>query len=209
MIEIDVYQGKLNLAEQRLCLEFANTANRPDSDQPVEELHSYADLVAWARRVGLLSEDEAQIQLKQAAQRPADGAVILERSLELREAIYQIFSAVAGGRPVGTADISLLNHWLRQAQDRLHVVTTDSGFTWQWGDPGASWGQMLGPVVQSAAELLVSADLARVKECADDRGCGWLFVDTSRNQSRRWCSMESCGNRAKVRRHRRKQAADD
>jgi predicted RNA-binding Zn ribbon-like protein len=207
MIEIDVYKGKLNLAEQRLCLEFANTANRPDSDQPVEELNSYADLAAWARRVGLLSEAEVQIQLEKAARRPADAAVILERAVELREAIYQIFSAVAGGRPVKTADISLLNRWLRQAQKRLQVVATDGGFTWHWGGQGTSLGQMLGPVVQSAAELLVSADLTRVKECADDRGCGWLFVDTSRNQSRRWCSMESCGNRAKVRRHRQKQAS--
>jgi predicted RNA-binding Zn ribbon-like protein len=206
MIEIDVYEGKLNLAEQRLCLEFANTANWHASQQPVEELNSYADLVAWARRVGLLSEAEAQIQLEEAARHSADAAVILDRAIELREAIFHIFSAVAGDRPPETADISLLNQWLRHDQERLRVVATDSGFTWQWGDQGTSLGQILGPVVQSAAELLVSADLPRVKECADDRGCGWLFVDTSRNQSRRWCSMESCGNRAKVRRHRRKQA---
>lgn len=209
MIEIDVYKGKLNLAEQRLCLEFANTANWHASDQPVEELNSYADLVAWARRVGLLAEAEARIQLEQAARRPAEAAARLERVIELREAIYHIFSAVAGDRPVETADISLLNQWFMHAQERLRVVATDDGFTWQWGDQGTPLGQMLGPVIQSAAELLVSPDLARVKECADDRGCGWLFVDTSRNQSRRWCSMESCGNRAKVRRHRRKQATDD
>jgi predicted RNA-binding Zn ribbon-like protein len=209
MIEIDVYEGKLNLAEQRLCLEFANTANWHASEHPVEELNSYADLVAWARRVGLLSEDEAQIQLEKVAHRPADGAVILEKAIELREVMYRIFSAVADGRPVEAADISLLNQWLKQAQGRLQVVVTDGGFSWQWDDQGTSLEQVLWPIVQSAAELLVSEDLARVKECADDRGCGWLFVDTSRNQSRRWCSMESCGNRAKVRRHRRKQTVDE
>ena len=67
---------------------------------------------------------------------------------------------------------------------------------------------MLWPVAHSAAELLISDDLDRVKQCADDRGCGWLFVDTSRNRSRRWCSMESCGNRAKVQRHRHKEAEE-
>jgi predicted RNA-binding Zn ribbon-like protein len=206
MIEIDVYEGQLNLSEQRLCLEFANTADWHASEQPQEQLNSYADLVSWARQVGLLTEDEAQNQLRKATLRPADGAIILGRAIELREAMYHIFSAVAGGRPVEAADISLLNGWLRQAQGRLQVVATDSGFTWQWG--GRSFRQILWPIAQSAAELLVSEDLTRVKECADDRGCGWLFVDTSRNQSRRWCSMESCGNRAKVRRHRQKQAAE-
>jgi predicted RNA-binding Zn ribbon-like protein len=61
--------------------------------------------------------------------------------------------------------------------------------------------EMLRPVARSAADWLVSADVDRVRLCADDRGCGYLFVDTSRNRSRRWCSMESCGNRAKARRH--------
>ena len=62
---------------------------------------------------------------------------------------------------------------------------------------------MLCPVVRDAADLLTSRELERVGRCADER-CGWLFVDTSRNRSRRWCSMESCGNRAKARRHYRK-----
>jgi predicted RNA-binding Zn ribbon-like protein len=62
---------------------------------------------------------------------------------------------------------------------------------------------MLWPVVRDAADLLTSKELNRVGRCADER-CGWLFVDTSRNRSRRWCSMESCGNRAKARRHYRK-----
>jgi predicted RNA-binding Zn ribbon-like protein len=65
---------------------------------------------------------------------------------------------------------------------------------------------MLWPVARSAADLLTSAEeLARVGQCADDRGCGWLFFDTSRNHSRRWCAMKDCGNRAKARRHYRRQ----
>jgi predicted RNA-binding Zn ribbon-like protein len=57
----------------------------------------------------------------------------------------------------------------------------------------------LWPIVLAAAELLTSAGRARVRECAA-HGCGWLFLDTSRSQRRRWCTMASCGNRAKARR---------
>ena len=65
--------------------------------------------------------------------------------------------------------------------------------------------RILWPVARSAGELLISDKLDRVRQCADDRGCGYLFVDTSRNRSRRWCSMESCGNRAKAHRHYQRQ----
>jgi predicted RNA-binding Zn ribbon-like protein len=164
--------------------------------------------VAWAQQVGLLSDGEAQQLLQGASHRPEDAAAILERAIDLREAMYRTFSAVAGNRPVEAADIALLNKWLKNAQGQLQLVTTDTGFTWQWAGDGTSLRQMLWPIARSAAELLVSEDLNQVKECADDRGCGWLFLDTSRNQRRRWCSMESCGNRAKVRRHRHKQTAE-
>jgi len=60
---------------------------------------------------------------------------------------------------------------------------------------------MLWPILRSGADLLASEDRERVGQCADDRGCGWLFFDASRNRSRRWCNMEDCGNRAKAKRH--------
>jgi predicted RNA-binding Zn ribbon-like protein len=207
MIEVEVYGDTLNLRERRLCLDFANTVDWHASDRPAEELNSYADLVSWAQEVGLLTENEALPLYREAAARPADAAAVLERAIELREAIYRIFSAIAGSRPVETADLSILNTWLTTGQGRLQVARTKSGFTWKWGEAGASLGQMLWSVAQSAAELLVSNELDRLKQCADDRGCGWLFLDTSRNRSRRWCDMRSCGNRAKVRRYRRQHAA--
>ena len=67
---------------------------------------------------------------------------------------------------------------------------------------------MLWPVVQSAVDLMTSPELDRVGQCADDRGCGWLFVDTTKNRSRRWCDMRDCGNRAKARRHYAKKKSE-
>jgi predicted RNA-binding Zn ribbon-like protein len=67
--------------------------------------------------------------------------------------------------------------------------------------PSTELDRIFWPITRSAAELLTSADIDRVREC-DGRGCGWLFLDTSKAGRRRWCSMAICGNRAKARRHR-------
>jgi predicted RNA-binding Zn ribbon-like protein len=102
-------------------------------------------------------------------------------------------------------DLVVLNEVLKDAQCHRRVTQSPQGFAWQWVEVPGGLDQILWPVSRSAADLLTSNLLERVRECADDRGCGYLFIDTSRNRSRRWCSMESCGNRAKVRQHRERQ----
>ncbi len=79
------------------------------------------------------------------------------------------------------------------------------GFIWDWqDDPEPALDRVLWPIIRSAAQLLIADELSRLKLCdADD--CGWLFVDGSRNRSRRWCDMSDCGNRAKARRYRERQ----
>jgi predicted RNA-binding Zn ribbon-like protein len=89
---------------------------------------------------------------------------------------------------------------------RSRLIPIKNGFTWDTNGKKDELDWMLKPVVRSAAELLTSDELTRVKECADDKGCGWLFLDKSRNRSRRWCDMKDCGNRAKAKRfYERKQ----
>jgi predicted RNA-binding Zn ribbon-like protein len=123
---------------------------------------------------------------------------VLQQAITLREATYRIFSNVAAVHPPAPDDLGILNVALPDAMSHLQVVALPTGFTWDWTASLDALDQMLWPVVRSAADLLTSDDLDRVRECADDRGCGYLFIDRSRNRSRRWCSMESCGNRAKV-----------
>jgi len=207
MVETDIFRGNLNLQETRLCLDFANTTDWHASDHPEESLNSYADLVNWATGVALLTGADAQQLRQMAAQTPAVASATLARAIDLREAVYRIFSAVAADRAVADPDLTILNTWLAEAAGRLEVAQTGDGFAWRWHGQAEALACILWPVAQSAAELLTSEELSRVKQCADDRGCGWLFLDTSRNRSRRWCSMQGCGNRAKVRRYRRQQAA--
>lgn len=200
MDETGTKAGTLKLLGGRPSLDFANTADWHASDQPVEFLTSYADLVAWSQHVGILTDDQAQRLFKEAARRPADATIALRQAIALREAIYRIFSAISHGRLPQAADLATLNAELSRAMAQSRIVSTAEGFTWDWIDAEGALDQMLWPVVHDAAALLTSKELDRVRECADGR-CGWLFLDTSRNRSRRWCSMEDCGNRAKSRRH--------
>jgi predicted RNA-binding Zn ribbon-like protein len=200
MIETGMHEEALCLESGRLCLDFANTAEWHASDQPVEGLNSYADLVRWSQSVGLLTEDGVQHLLDRAARRPADAAATLERAITLREALYRIFSAVAAGQLPQAADLDIVNEALAGALAHLQVDLSAGGFTWRWVGGEEALERMLWPVARSAADLLTSEDLDRVGECADDRGCGWLFMDESKNRSRQWCGP-GCANRAKAQRH--------
>lgn len=210
MAEIERYTSALHLQEGWLCLDFANTAEWHASDHPEEHLNRYSDLIDWAQQVGILTDREAQRLSQEAARRPADAAAVFERAIALREAIYRIFSTVAGGGSAETTDLATLNAALSGALVWSQIVPTAHGFAWGWSDDENALERMLWPVARSAAELLTSQELNRVGVCADDRGCGWLFLDTSRNRSRRWCDMKDCGNRAKARRHyKRKRSASE
>jgi predicted RNA-binding Zn ribbon-like protein len=194
----------LTLDAGRPCLDFANTADWHASSEPVECLRGYDDLVIWAWRADILDEAKARQLIDQARHQPAAAAAVLAQAVELREALYRIFSAAAAGASAVPADLALLNRRLPEALARLRLTPAGSGYSWQWQVSEAELDQMLWPLIRSAADLLASPELAQVKQCQDDRGCGFLFLDTSRNRSRRWCSMRGCGNRAKVRRFRRR-----
>jgi len=192
--------GTLSLLGGRPSLDFANTADWHASDQPVETLTSYSELVAWSVHAGILTEPQSQRILGAAARRPVEAAAVLDRAIALREAIYRIFSAITHGHKPQVADLAVLNAELSTTLAQSRIVSTAAGLAWDWAGGEDAPDRMLWPVVHDAADLLTSRGLDRVGQCADGR-CGWLFLDTSRNRSRRWCSMEDCGNRAKARRH--------
>lgn len=191
-----------------LCLDFANTAEWHASDHPIESLTSYAALIAWARPIGLLADRTAQQLLRAADQHPTEAARTLDRAVALREAIYHIFAAVAHGQTPVAADQSILNAELGRSMSRSRLVWNKATFDWERQGEDGDLDQLLWWIVRSASELLTSEDIKRVGVCADDRGCGWLFYDTSRNGSRQWCSMRGCGNRAKAKRHYEKGRAE-
>ncbi|WLD93773.1 ABATE domain-containing protein [Alkalihalobacillus sp. AL-G] len=188
------------LIGERLCLDFANTVSWHDSEDSREWLTSYEQLVGWCLHADILTEQQALSLLQQAEGNPAEATKILEKALEFREAIYRIFSSISNDETPGKTDLSILNGVLVDVYRSIQIIPGEDKFSLQFRKPDDSLAGMLSPIVQSAIDILVSEkDLKRVKKCEGDP-CGWLFLDTSRNRSRRWCSMADCGNRAKARR---------
>lgn len=168
-------------------------------------LFSYPDLVGWCLQVGLISKSEAQGLERRAGELPAEANGTFARSIALREAIYRILTAQVNMRHAPAADLDLLNEEIARSAVCWKIKPTAGGFAWEWDTETDNLAGVLGPIARSAADLLTSPELYRVGICADEDGCGFAFFDTSRNRSRRWCSMDDCGNRAKAQRHYQRQ----
>jgi predicted RNA-binding Zn ribbon-like protein len=185
---------------RRVCLEFANTVAWHASPRPEERLHTYEELVQWAQTQKIIPRQAALNLLRDAAARQADAGRALKRAVGLREAVYRIFAAAAHGRTPAEADISELNQIIQKVTAGAQISRTPDGYAWNWDTDPHALDSLLAPIALSTADLLVSGEVGHVGQCADDRGCGWLFLDTSKNHSRRWCDAGDCGNRARQRR---------
>lgn len=192
-----------DLSAGALCLDFANTVSDRGGAAPIERLRSYADLVAWARQAGVASAVAAAGLARRGARRPEAAARALAAAIALREALFRLFAASAAGEAPPAAALATLNERLPGALGQLRVTAAAGGLGWRWAAAPGALDSIVAPVVHSAAELLTGADLAAVRECAA-ASCRWLFLDRSRNRSRRWCDMKVCGNRVKARRHYRR-----
>ena len=181
-----------------LCLDFVNTVDPRHASPREEHLPDYPALLDWARHAGVVTPAEASRLAAAARSRQAAAARAHEDAIALREALYAIFAAVARGEAPPAGSLRRLNDEV--ARRPREIV----GFAWKPAAGDDALDAVLGPIVWSAAELLTSGPLERVRECPGDDTCGWLFLDTSRNGSRRWCDMRTCGNRAKARRHYRR-----
>ncbi len=199
-MEVNVKQEQIfDLTGGLLCLDFANTLDDRTDVHPQELLNSYNDLVLWSQQADVLTEKEARRLLEKAAQRPSEATRVLKRAVEVREAIFRIFKAIAEDESPEDEDLITLSAMVAEAQKHAQIVPNTNGFRWDWTDKRSDLDCMLWPVVRSAADFLTSDDLDTVRVCASD-SCDWLFLDTSKNHSRRWCNMKSCGNREKARR---------
>lgn len=189
-----------------LALDLANTTSRAAGQVPHEKLHAYEDVVVWMERTGLSEPGEGAELRAEARERAEHAAVVFRRAVELRDSIFRIFSALATEGEPDAADLDILSGYLEEGARHRRITRTDDGWGWRWEAGDDPLARFLWPTAYAAAELLTEGDLTRVKECGND-DCTWLFVDMSKNRSRRWCDMKDCGNRAKARRHYRRQKA--
>jgi predicted RNA-binding Zn ribbon-like protein len=189
-----------------LCLDFANTRYWRGSPSPTEDLAGPDGLLAWCESAGGTGDAAALARARWAAA-PAAAATAFDAALALREAVFRVFAAGAQGTAPPASDLAALNAALEAAPPRRRLrrgAGAASGWAWEVPAPAGRDGppveSLLAPVLWSAGDLLTGARRARVRQCANPR-CLWLFLDDSKSGNRRWCSMASCGNRAKA--HRR------
>jgi predicted RNA-binding Zn ribbon-like protein len=183
------------LAGGHLALDFVNTVGglRKEPPSPAEELlDSYDDLAVWCARLGVIGERQAG-SLRAAARRDPRGAErALRRTRELRdELLYPMFRALADGEAPPAALLDRLRDEERAALADAQLARARGGqaMDWTWPAP-RELTDPLRPIVHAAVELLTGGPLDRLKTCGN---CRWLFLDQSRNHSRRWCRMEECG----------------
>jgi predicted RNA-binding Zn ribbon-like protein len=201
-IETSSHLLRLNILNDRFCLDFANTAGWHATENPSEWIKNYEDLVVWSHLAGILSEGKRDFLLKQTKSVPEEAAAVYREAIQLRETMYRIFRDVLNDSSCSEDDLIVLNKSFTRANEFLELERNENQFDYRFKETN-ELDTMLWVVVKSAADFLTSSELKRLKEC-EGGGCGWLFIDTSRNHSRRWCSMEDCGNREKARRHYQK-----
>jgi predicted RNA-binding Zn ribbon-like protein len=194
------------------CLDFVNTvggrvpaAGAVPARVRDDKLRSYRDLVAFGVHAGLVDEPTGCRLLRRAQARPRAAAAALGRARAFREALYRTLQALAQARAPAPADLASINTEIAATRAREVLAGGGEGLRWEWCGT-ERLESPLWPVVRAAAALLPSAGRAKVGQCAGEQ-CGWLFLDRSRNGRRQWCTMEDCGNLAKVRRFRKRHAA--
>ena len=167
----------------RVALDFVATLGKRDSDR-IERLRVPGDLERWARHAGI-------------ADRVADAdETALERARDLREAIHRLVLVQLNGAPTGASDVAVVNAWAGLDAPSGVLVAVEGGFRRE--PPSTTADGLLAAVARDAVDLLAGPDLLAVRECEGER-CTLLFVDTSRGSRRRWCSMDACGARSKMR----------
>lgn len=178
-----------------VSLDFVNSMH-PDG-----YLANVADLIRWSRDIGLISGEGAQALLKVAEANPEESSVIFRQVMALREASYRVLLALIHHTAPMTSDIQVLQDLFLQTRSHADLIRVDNHLAWQWEAAEAGLAQLYWLFSRSTEALLTSATMERVKECPPALGgCGWLFVDRSKNSSRQWCSDETCGSRIRMRR---------
>lgn len=184
-----------------LCLSLANTKTWRNSAAPKEMLADYDALVQWAAARKIVGATQAAAMTDAARGHPRAASSELQRTIALREAVARVFSAIAHDAAPTVDDLTAITPSFNEAAAQLKLdivegrlvprVNVDNAI------PVPRWQAAL-----SAIGLYTSGDTSRIKQCEDDRGCGWLFLDTTRNGSRRFCFSNECGNRARQARFR-------
>jgi len=193
--------SKIRLDGGNLSLNFVNTIHDRYEEPRQDYLNNYTDLVGWAHYAGGINTVQRNNLLRYSQNQPDETEKIFGEAIQLRETIYSYTLCLINEEKVSSEDAEFINQWLSKAFSNLELTQLKNAYLLDWKEEHFGLESVLWPIIKSFAELMTSDSRNRIKLCSS---CGWMFVDGSKNNSRRWCSMETCGNRVKARRFAKK-----
>ena len=186
-----------------LCLDFCNSGQSARGPSGTESIAGFSDLVDWLEAAEALTGSQS-VRLRQAgAASPRAAAQVWGRAIKLRETLFRVLNAKAERGAIAREDLSYIEAEHARAAPFARLSRAGEGYRWSLDPSAAALDAAMQPLVESAVSLLTSAKIERLRRCGNST-CYWLFIDETKNHSRRWCEMASCGNVVKVRRHREK-----
>lgn len=203
--------GQLKINAIRLVggsavLDYLNTCDgrRPGTGllEVVDKLSNLEDIVHWFRHADLIDDLEHQHFVAVVRRSSWHTVTAFEQLIDFREALYRLLLPMALDQSADQVSLDALNQALADTADQRLLVLTPAGVIWRWrvgDDLGSMTAGFIGRLAVQASILLTSGDLSRLRACATP-DCDWLFLDTSKNGRRRWCQMNVCGAREKVKR---------
>ena len=203
---------ELPIVGGHLALDFANTVDDPEGPQRYDHAGTYPELVGWSAHIGLLGPDQAAALQTAAEDHPGAASTAVRRAHALRRILIDTFTEIAemnNGPAPGTERPAPASHWadlrpfVTDAIAHAELAPNESTYLLTWPET-TQLDAMLRPISLAALELLTGPQLFRLKRCA---GCPWVFLDQSKNLSRRWCAMNDCGTHEKIRRYVARRAA--
>lgn len=187
--------SKFHMVGNNLSIDFINTRIR-ENGAPKDLLESFEDLAAWAARVELLDLPQARALLKAWSGRPR-AAQVFNRALRFREVLREMVLDASLGAAIKPRVIEAINLTMKGENGFSEIVRAGDGFEKRFHSDFSDPGRLLAPIAEAAADLLCYGNFAHLKKCQNP-DCVLYFYDTTKNHSRRWCSMAACGNRAKA-----------
>jgi predicted RNA-binding Zn ribbon-like protein len=191
--------GSLDLIADDLALNFANTESGRGFPSHQNHFREAANVVEWLRHAKALPVEETDWLQTRVAERPDLARDLLATAVALRDAVHDIGVALGHSAKPPKAALASLSALHARCVAKAELAPGVESCRWQWSVRASPVEAALGPIALAAVRLFTEGDFARIRECGG-HACGWLFYDRSKNNRRRWCEMEVCGNRAKQRR---------
>ncbi len=186
------------------CFNFTNTVHSRTEEQIFDYLNSYDDLLDWSVKVKLLPKERINLLRTFSHNNEREASENLSEIKNKRELLYRFFSSLVNKRISGNLPLDQFNAVLSDALSNLAFKFEKGKIILDWRKNGPDLSEPLRIIFKDAFDLLTKVPANRMKEC---RACGWLFLDKSKNNSRTWCNMQTCGSIDKSRRYYRRMRA--